>query len=185
MNALDEFHKTNRTAIAMPKGEFLQKVKIARLDSATVEFLLADLAKEKIAALDADQVAVPGRSKSLAGVEGELARAIEERFQRAGLAPPPVSELIKTIPQRPKTIDGIVAYLVKLGTLVRIAENVYLHRDAIDAAAARLASHKGSTVDVGWFKDLFGISRKIVIPLLEHFDRKGLTKRSGDTRTIL
>ncbi|HSN69016.1 MAG TPA: SelB C-terminal domain-containing protein, partial [Thermoanaerobaculia bacterium] len=148
-------------------------------------FLLSDLASERIAKVDGDVVDVPGRSRTLGGAEGELARMIEERFREAGLAPPPVSELIKTIPQRPKTIDGVIAYLVKLGILLRLAENVYLHRDAAAAAKQRLEAHRGESVDVGWFKDLFGISRKIVIPLLEYFDKEKVTKRAGDKRTIL
>ncbi|HEY0593753.1 MAG TPA: selenocysteine-specific translation elongation factor [Thermoanaerobaculia bacterium] len=184
IETLEEFFRQNRTTIGMPKGEFLQKLKIARLDSAVADFLLKDLAAERIARVDGDLVDVPGRSKTLGGAEGELARTIEERFREAGLMPPPVSELIKTIPQRPKTIEGVIGYLVKLGTLVRLAENVYLHRDVLESATRQLAPHRGATVDVGWFKDLFGISRKVVIPLLEYFDRQGLTKRSGDKRTI-
>jgi selenocysteine-specific elongation factor len=184
IETLEEFFRRNRATIGMPKGEFLQKLKIARLDPAVAEFLLKDLAAEKIARVDGDLVDVPGRSKTLAGTEGELARTIEERFREAGLMPPPVSELIKTIPQRPKTIEGVLGYLVKLGTLVRLADNVYLHREVLASAAQKLEAHRGATADVGWFKDLYGISRKIVIPLLEYFDRQGLTKRSGDKRTI-
>ena len=32
------------------------------------------------------------------------------------------------------------------------------------------------------FKDMVGVSRKFAIPLLEHFDRKGVTVRSGNVR---
>jgi selenocysteine-specific elongation factor len=184
IGTLAAFFGQNRPTVGLPKGEFLQKLKIARLDPAVTTFLLADLASEKIARLDGDLVDVPGRSRTLGGAEGELARMIEERFRAAGLAPPPVSELIKTIPQRPKTIEGVIGYLVKLGVLARLAENVYLHRDAVAAAREKLAPHRGASVDVGWFKDLFGISRKVVIPLLEYFDREGLTRRTGDKRTI-
>ena len=31
-------------------------------------------------------------------------------------------------------------------------------------------------------KDLFGISRKHAVPVLEHFDRLGVTRRLGDVR---
>ncbi len=185
METLDEFFRQNRATLGMPKGEFLQKLKIGRLDAAVTEFLLKDLASEAIARAEGDLVDVPGRSRTLGGAEGDLARMIEERFRAAGLMPPPVSELIKTIPQRPKTIEGVIGYLVKLGVLVRLAENVYLHRDVVAEAGRRLEAHRGASVDVGWFKDLFGISRKVVIPLLEYFDREGLTKRIGDKRTIV
>jgi selenocysteine-specific elongation factor len=55
----------------------------------------------------------------------------------------------------------------------------------VEAARTELATHKGETIDVGWFKERFGLSRKIAIPLLEHFDKVGATKRSGDTRVVL
>jgi selenocysteine-specific elongation factor len=55
----------------------------------------------------------------------------------------------------------------------------------VAAAAGEMVKHRGETIDVGWFKETFELSRKIAIPLLEHFDRTGVTRRQGDTRTIL
>jgi selenocysteine-specific elongation factor len=82
-------------------------------------------------------------------------------------------------------IEGVIGYLVKQGTLVRLAEGVYLHRDVVAAAREKLSSKKGETIDVSQFKDLFGISRKVAIPLLEYFDSQGATKRVGDSRMVL
>jgi selenocysteine-specific elongation factor len=185
MGFLREYFNTNRLVVALAKSEFLQKTMPPDLDPAVIEFLLADLAKEKIAEVRGDTVDVPGRSRELGGAEGELARLIEKTFRDAGLQTPAVSELIRSIPQKPKVIEGVIAYLVKRGTLLRIAEGVYLHAEVVDDAKKKLEAHRGSTADVGFFKDLFGISRKVVIPLLELFDREGLTKRSGDRREIL
>ena len=107
------------------------------------------------------------------------------RFADAGLQPPPVSELINTIPQKPKVIEGVVGFLVKQGTLVRLADGVYVHHRNLDSARQRIETHRGQTIDVGQFKELFGLSRKIAIPLLEYFDRAGVTKRVGDSRQVL
>ena len=182
MDFLDRYFKDNKMAMNVPKGEFIQKLIPA---SAPVNFLLADLGNQKIAVLQGDALDIPGRSKTLGGAEGELARMIEARFLDAGLQTPAVSEIIKAIPQKPKVIEGVIAYLVKQGTLVRLAEGVYLHRDAIASARAKLTEKKGQTIDVGQFKDLFGLSRKVAIPLLEFFDREGATKRIGDSRQII
>ena len=178
---LTAYFKDNKMAVSVPKGEFVQKL---IPNGAPVNFLLADLANEKIATVQGDALDIPGRSKTLGGAEGELARTIEKRFQDAGLQTPATSELIREIPQKPKVIEGVIAYLVKQGTLVRLAEGVYLHRDVLGAARDKLAAKKGETIDVGQFKDLFGISRKVAIPLLEWFDRQGVTKRVGDSRQI-
>jgi selenocysteine-specific elongation factor len=182
MEFLDRYFKDNKMAVSVPKSEFVQKL---IPNGAPVNFLLHHLAAEKIATVQGDALDIPGRSKTLGGAEGELARAIEQKFLDAGLQTPAVSEIIKAIPQRPKVIEGVVSYLVKQGTLVRLAEGVYLHRDVLSRARETLQSKKGQTIDVGAFKDLFGISRKVAIPLLELFDREGTTKRVGDSRTVL
>ncbi|HEX9493408.1 MAG TPA: SelB C-terminal domain-containing protein, partial [Thermoanaerobaculia bacterium] len=59
------------------------------------------------------------------------------------------------------------------------------HHDTLDAARVKMASRRGETIDVGQFKEFFGLSRKIAIPLLEYFDRQGVTKRVGDARQVL
>jgi selenocysteine-specific elongation factor len=182
---LDRYFKSNKIAINVPKSEFAQKMLPHDADSALTTFLFDDLAREKIAIVRGDVVEIPGRSKELGGAEGELARTIERRFADAGLQPPPVSELIQTIPQKPKVIEGVVSFLVKRGTLVRLAEGVYVHQQTIVEARNKMAGHKGQTIDVGQFKELFGLSRKIAIPLLEWFDRAGVTKRTGDVRQVL
>ena len=179
---LDRYFKTNKMAVSVPKGEFVQKLVPPGADAS---FLLQHLAAEKIVAVAGDSLDIPGRSKTLGGSEGELARAIENRFAGAHLQPPPVSELIKTIAQKPKVIEGVISYLVKQGMLIRLAEGVYVHRDAIADATGRLATRRGETIDVAQFKEMFGLSRKIAIPLLEYFDREGATKRVGDSRQVL
>lgn len=182
MEFLEGYFKSNKMAVNVPKGEFVQQL---IPPGAPVNFLLADLANEKIAVVQGDALDIPGRSKTLGGAEGELARAIEAKFAEAGLQTPAVSEIIKAIPQRPKVIEGVISFLVKQGTLIRLAEGVYLHRDVLAGAREKLTTKKGETIDVAQFKDLFGISRKVAIPLLELFDREGATKRVGDSRMVL
>ena len=43
----------------------------------------------------------------------------------------------------------------------------------------------GSRLDVAGFKDLTGLSRKFVIPLLEYLDRERVTRRTGADRFVL
>jgi selenocysteine-specific elongation factor len=185
MEFLRQFFSSTTMSVGLAKGEFIQKTVPPGVEAPVIEFLLRDLAAEKIIDLRGDVVDVPGRSIELGGSEGEVARAIERTFLEAGLQVPAVSELIKAIPQKPKVIEGVIAFLVKRGTLVRLAEGVYLHAKVLAESKEKLAPHRGQTADVAFFKGLFGISRKVVIPLLELFDREGLTRRSGDRRLVL
>ena len=182
---LDRYFKTNKVAVSVPKGEFVQKLFPHDADAALINFLLQDLVREKIVAVQGDALEIPGRSKTLGGAEGEMARSIETRFASAGLAPPAVSEIINEKNWKPKMIEGVVSFLVKQGTLVRLAEGVYLHKDVLVKARETMSAKRGETIDVAHFKELFGLSRKIAIPLLEWFDREGVTKRVGDSRQVL
>ncbi|HEV7572210.1 MAG TPA: selenocysteine-specific translation elongation factor [Thermoanaerobaculia bacterium] len=185
MEFLRAYFDENRMALNVPKSEFVQKLLPRNADGAMINFLLQDLAREKIVAIAGDALDIPGRSKTLGGAEGELARMIESRFAEAGLAPPPVSELINERTQKARVIEGVIGFLVKQGTLVRLAEGIYVHRDALAAASERIAERRGDMIDVGHFKEYFGLSRKIAIPLLEWMDREGVTKRVGDSRKVL
>ena len=185
MDFLRSYFEMNRMALNVPKSEFVQKLLPRGADGAMINFLLQDLAREKIVAIAGDALDIPGRSKTLGGAEGELARMIEGRFAEAGLAPPPVSELINERTQKARVIEGVIGFLVKQGNLVRLGEGIYVHRDALAAARERISTRAGETLDVSQFKEFFGLSRKIAIPLLEWLDREGATKRIGDTRRVL
>jgi len=185
MEFLRRYFEENRMALNVPKSEFVQKLLPRGADGAMINFLLQDLAREKIVTISGDALDIPGRSKTLGGAEGELARMIEARFAEGGLAPPPVSEIINDRTQKARTIEGVVSFLVKQGVLVRLAEGIYVHRDALAAARERIKARSGDTIDVAQFKEYFGLSRKIAIPLLEWMDREGVTKRVGDSRKVL
>ena len=185
MEYLTKYFSANRMTIGVPKSEFLHRVIGTDAESKVTEFLLADLVKEKVITISGDVINAPGRSKDLSGAEGELARLIEKRFREAELQVPPVSELINTIPQKPKVIEGVISFLVKRDTLVRLAEGVYVHREVVENAREKIQTRRGETIDVAAFKEFFGLSRKVAIPLLEYFDRTGVTKRLGDRRQIL
>jgi hypothetical protein len=43
----------------------------------------------------------------------------------------------------------------------------------------------GAVLEVNDFKDVVNLTRKHLIPLLEHLDRTGVTSRVGELRTIL
>jgi selenocysteine-specific elongation factor len=185
MDFLERYFRSNKIAVNVPKSEFVQKLMPHAADGQLTNFLLQDLSRERIIAVAGDALDIPGRSKTLGGAEGELARMIEARFLAGALAPPPVSEIINERTQKAKTIEGVISYLVKQGVLVRLAEGIYVHKDALAAAAEKMRTRRGSTIDVAGFKDFFGLSRKIAIPLLEWLDREGVTRRVGDARVVL
>ena len=76
--------------------------------------------------------------------------------------------------------------LIKEGSIVKAKEELYFHQEAIDALKQRLldffAAHEDLTTPQ--FKEMTGVSRKYLIPLLEYFDAKNFTIRVGDVRKL-
>jgi selenocysteine-specific elongation factor len=77
--------------------------------------------------------------------------------------------------------------LVRQKVLVRL-ETLFFHERVLarlkDDVAA-LKSEGVAKIDVGTFKERFGVSRKFAIPLLEYLDRERVTRRVGDARVVL
>ena len=126
----------------------------------------------------------PGRD-DLVGPERELSERIADVFRERGLSPPSPAEVTQLVHHRQKVVEGLLGYLVKRGTIVRLPGGWLISRDAIDGVISRLRTSGRSTVEIGEFKEMFGLSRKLAIPLLEYLDAEKVTRRVGDRREIL
>ena len=86
---------------------------------------------------------------------------------------------------RQKVVEGLIGYLVKKGKLVRLPGGWVISRDAVDDLIARLRASGRPGIEIAEFKEMFGLTRKLAIPLLEHLDAEKVTRRVGDRREIL
>ena len=76
--------------------------------------------------------------------------------------------------------------LIEQERLVRIENNLYFHCEAVERARQILTvfiSKEGELESVK-FKYLLDTTRKFAIPLLDYFDRIGVTRRAGYTRYL-
>ncbi|URD37020.1 selenocysteine-specific translation elongation factor [Methylobacterium tardum] len=124
--------------------------------------------------------------------ENEVARRLEQLFRRAGLNPPDESDAVGRDVRRREALT----YLVGAGTVIRAVDRVQrravlFHREAVAGARTRLteAFPNATTAESGFLAReagaTLGISRKFSIPLLEHLDAVGFTRRAGDRRVIV
>ena len=101
-------------------------------------------------------------------------------------APPSPAEISGRHGRDPRTTAQITELLCEEGEAVKLAEDVYLHREAVDEAKKRLRAHleQQKSITASDAKTLIGSTRKYVIPLLEFLDRNGFTVRKGDVREL-
>jgi len=153
-------------------------------DPRWAEAVEAALAARGVITIAGDEARVPGKSE-LVGVERELSDRIAAVFRERGLDPPSPLEAAEAVHHRPKVVEGIIAYLVKRGDLVRLPGGWFIARDAVDGVIARVRASGKPSLDVAAFKEMFGLTRRLAIPLLEYLDGAKVTRRVGDRREIL
>jgi len=70
--------------------------------------------------------------------------------------------------------------------LIKVKEDLYFHREAVDALRERLVTYlkENGEISTPQFKEMTEASRKYTIPLIEHFDLTQLTVRVGDSRVL-
>jgi selenocysteine-specific elongation factor len=182
--AFAERRKSGGVSVSFAKSEFAERLAKA-LSPAAVDGWIAVLLASKRIALDGDRVVPPGaKAADLAGDSASFAAKISEGFRAGAFDPPHPHELARVLGTKPAVVEGLLSHLVKSGTLVRLSPALVVHRDVALAAEKRLDTVRGQTLSVAGFRDLLGLTRKTLIPLLEYFDAKKRTRRMGDVRKV-
>lgn len=146
---------------------------------------------ETAGALGLDIAALDPRDRELLGlladVSVEAGRAVLGEPDDP-LADHPWVALLEAAPFNPPGPDGFdrgeVRELIRRGIVIE-QDGVYFAASALAVAARQLAvalAGRPEGLTVAEIRDLFGTSRKYVLPLLGWFDRTGMTRRRGDFR---
>jgi selenocysteine-specific elongation factor len=147
-------------------------------------FMMNKMSQGGVIAIEKDMVRLKEHKVTLAEDQEKTRRNLEEIYEKSGLQPPYFKEVKEKVPDR--TAGEVLELMCKEGVLVKVKEDLYFHKKALDGLEQRLVSflrEKGE-ISTPEFKDLTGVSRKYAIPLIEYFDKNQLTVRVGDNRVL-
>jgi len=149
--------------------------------------LLDRLQEKKKVTVKSDLVARYGFKAEPKGAEKKVLDALNEQYRSGMLQPPAAKAALEKAGADPGRRDEFFNYLQGSGSLVKVSEDLYFHRDAYRKAIELLRNHfaEHKTLTLAQFRDLAGTSRKYAQVLLEHFDQQKLTKRVEDHRVAL
>ncbi len=145
------------------------------------EFFLADVRRAGVLREVAGRVF----AADAAPLEDALAARVAELYRRAGLEAPSPGEAAAALAADPKTVEGVVRFLVDGKRLARVGGKWIVHREALDGITASLREWGVESFDVPAFKERFGLTRKLAIPILEWLDSERVTRREGERRRLL
>jgi len=133
--------------------------------------------------LRSDALRVGSTSRQLSPEDAASLDAMESALQAGHFAPPSAAELQKGLKVQGR-FAAYVGLLEEQGRVVRLSDALLYHPAALQEIESRLKTFLADhdTMKMSDFKEMMDISRKYAVPLLEFFDRRGVTTRDGDVR---
>jgi len=186
LRALEAYHAAEPLRAAMPR-EALRDRAFASAPAAAFERVLQDLAAAGRVRLAPDVVAQSGHAVRLSPDEQQARRLLAEAARAAGLAGIEVQVLAASSPSERALLERVARVLLSEKALARVGERGLVDPQALEELKRRLRERfaPGAKLEVGVVKELTGLTRKHVIPLLEYLDRERVTRRVGADRVLL
>ncbi|MCL5676724.1 MAG: SelB C-terminal domain-containing protein, partial [Firmicutes bacterium] len=183
---LQAFYRGSPLRWGMPKEELRRRL-MPKAEARVWNLALAQLQSDGVVGADRDRVALAGRTVELTPAQSAAAQALEERFAQGGFSPPSPREAMDGLLLKAAAAEEILQYLLDQQVLVKVAEDLVFHRDALEEARRRVAAHftDHQRLNMGDFRDMLGTTRKYAVPLLEYFDSSRFTRRVGDDRVLV
>jgi selenocysteine-specific elongation factor len=181
--AIDAFHKESPTSAGVAPEKLQETVGVEKdVFGAFVDRLIAGkriVARNGLLALASHTVALSDKAQ-------ETVARVERIFVERLYTPPVADETAAALGMAKRDVEAAEKVLIERGALVRVSPEFLFHKSAVDAAREKVLAHiveKGSLPSVD-FKYLVDTTRKYAIPLLDYFDKIGVTLRIGNTRYI-
>ena len=182
---LAAFHAEHPLKAAMPREELRGRV-FARAAAGAFERVLEEEQAKGSLRAAGDGVALAGHEVRLTPAEQQARAALLAAALGAGWAGVEPKALGEKAGLPAALGDRIARVLITEGELRKVGDAI-LHRERAEALKDEVRRRwpSGAKLDVAQLKELTGLSRKYVIPLLEWLDREKVTRRAGADRTVL
>lgn len=182
---LENYHEKYPLKAGMSKEELKSRLPSA-MDGKLFTLLLNHMKKLDDIALEEDLVRLFHFTVSMQIDQEDVSRKILDVYWESGLTPPYFKDLSKTLDIDPSTARDVLMHLVEQGKITKIKEDLFFSNQAIEDLKKRLVDFFRTKEELTTpdFKEIAGVSRKYLIPLIEYFDARNVTIRVGDTRRL-
>lgn len=173
--------KLTQYASENPLGEGLLAGELAGKTDAITPFVLEHGVETGWLKRTHDRYQLAGDSGGLTEEQQSVRDKIMAVYNATPYNPPSIKEIQKSLS---KTENQVLQWLIKQGELVQLERERFLPAGQIEEFITNLRSwfQTHSEISVADVRDMLDSSRKVIIPLLNYADSKGLTRREGDVR---
>ncbi len=178
LDALDAFHSAQPLEAGAPLQWLRSRL---RAPEPVAVALLAEMSAAGLVATGQGLVRRPGFTARLSPELRAMRTTLLAHLAAAGAEPASIDELARSLPAAPAELTALARLLVREGLLVQVEADRFYDADAVARLLQRLRDGMSDAASYGpsEFREMLGVSRKFLIPFLEHCDREGYTIRDA------
>ncbi len=182
---LGVYHKDYPLRAGMTKEALKSKLPEA-LSLRIFNLMLLELTKAKTVVQAKEMIHLSGHTIALEADQKDIRHKIEQTYFDSGLQPPYFKDLVESMRQNSGHVRDVLGLMLEEGALVKVKDDLYFHKDVLADVKNRLVSYLKANpeIDTPRLKEMMGVSRKYLIPLIEYFDAAKVTIRVGDVRRL-
>jgi selenocysteine-specific elongation factor len=183
LDVVGEFHRSRPESPGMSIEQFHEAAKLRKdVFDGLIKLLFSQgkLVERK------QRLALPEHRETFSEDEQKLLESIDSLFKGRRFNPPQRQEIIEYTHAPTEQVEKILRILIEQGRIVQVEKDLFFHGDAVEQARQILVAfiNKEGKLESVKFKYLLDTSRKFAIPLLDYFDRIGVTRAVGHTRYL-
>jgi selenocysteine-specific elongation factor len=178
-----QFHRDAPSSVGISLDQLRERLPI---DRPVLDQILAQMKAGGRLAERSAFWASPDHAAVFSGADAEHVEAIDTLFREAKFRPPGLEEICDKTGIKQSDVRRLLKILLEHERLVRVEQDILFHREAVDSARDMLVEfiRKEGCLESVKFKYLLDTSRRFAIPLLDHLDTLGITRRDGHTRYL-
>ncbi|MFZ4859283.1 MAG: selenocysteine-specific translation elongation factor [Desulfuromonadaceae bacterium] len=158
----------------------------ARSDGRFFSHCLQHLESEKKVESDRDLVRLPERRGITVDSNTDIQQKLEELLINSEAEPPTVKELCELLRLPEKPLLDHLTLLTRQGRAVKVKSDLFYAPEPLQKISETMLEYLRTKGEItpAEFREITGLSRKFMIPVLEYFDSLKMTVRVGDKRLL-
>ena len=188
LQALKRCHQRQPQAHGFSLAELIRQLE-RKMSRRLLEGFIEWLQQRDLLKIDATGYALCARQSDLNSLESEQWQSIESALADNGLRPMTLAELMQATQLSQSQLKPLIERLSRVGRVVKLSSSLVVLPAILGELQALIGQlHKRSSdgfFSVAEFRDASGIGRNRCIEILENFDARGITRRSGPGRCLL
>jgi selenocysteine-specific elongation factor len=182
---LSAYHQAQPMRTGMSREELRSRLS-RQMDAKGFSLILGRLDARRAIVTEGGRVRLGAHTPQFTAEQQRAVESLEGGLLKDPFNSPSFEEIRSSAGLPAKAAQEVWEALIDNGQVVRIASDVFLHRQAVDMAIERVRAYlaENQQMTAAQFRDMVGTTRKYAVPMMEYLDAIRVTRRIGDGREL-